>query len=155
MACEDRLQMGEVVSTIPTSKRHFFELFFCSKQWPQKVSHFTICCLHHGDGEKASLFTSFILAASSFGFLFSSDARFRTKTTKVRRGRIFINYDEFIEAVLTRWPKAIVQFEDFQMKWAFKTLKRYRERFCMFNDDVQVTAGVVLAGLLGTVREQG
>ncbi|KAB1669289.1 hypothetical protein ES319_1Z057800v1 [Gossypium barbadense] len=40
------------------------------------VSHFTICCLHHGDGEKASLFTSFILPASSFGFLFSSDARF-------------------------------------------------------------------------------
>ncbi|KAG4154725.1 hypothetical protein ERO13_D03G060501v2 [Gossypium hirsutum] len=38
------------------------------------VSHFTICCLHHGDGEKASLFTSFILPASSFGFLFSSDA---------------------------------------------------------------------------------
>nr|KJB30757.1 hypothetical protein B456_005G158700 [Gossypium raimondii] len=63
--------------------------------------------------------------------------------------------DEFIEAVLTRWPKAIVQFEDFQMKWAFKTLKCYRERFCMFNDDVQVTAGVALAGLLGTVREQG
>ncbi|KAG8477412.1 hypothetical protein CXB51_030453 [Gossypium anomalum] len=63
--------------------------------------------------------------------------------------------DEFIEAVLTRWPKAIVQFEDFQMKWAFETLKRYRERFCMFNDDVQGTAGVALAGLLGTVRAQG
>ncbi|TYI56908.1 hypothetical protein E1A91_D11G245200v1 [Gossypium mustelinum] len=80
--------------------------------------------------------------------------------------------DEFIEAVLTSWPKAIVQFEDFQMKWAFETLKRYLERFCMFNDDVQVstwprkllllwigldsrTAGVALAGLLGTVRAQG
>lgn len=30
------------------------------------------------------------------------------------------------------------QFEDFQMKWAFETLQRYRNRFCMFNDDVQV-----------------
>ncbi|KAK2971837.1 hypothetical protein RJ640_001001 [Escallonia rubra] len=63
--------------------------------------------------------------------------------------------DEFMEAVYTRWPKAIVQFEDFQMKWAFETLQRYRKRFCMFNDDIQGTAGVALAGLLGTVRAQG
>ncbi|KAL5058472.1 hypothetical protein RYX36_030076 [Vicia faba] len=62
--------------------------------------------------------------------------------------------DEFMEAVHARWPKAIVQFEDFQMKWAFETLKRYRQRFCMFNDDIQGTAGVALAGLLGTVRAQ-
>ncbi|GMP61575.1 hypothetical protein CsSME_00023983 [Camellia sinensis var. sinensis] len=63
--------------------------------------------------------------------------------------------DEFMEAVHARWPKAIVQFEDFQMKWAFETLQRYRKRFCMFNDDIQGTAGVALAGLLGTVRAQG
>ncbi|CAN6317932.1 unnamed protein product [Urochloa humidicola] len=63
--------------------------------------------------------------------------------------------DEFMEAVLARWPKAVVQFEDFQMKWAFETLQRYRNRFCMFNDDVQGTAGVALAGLLGAVRAQG
>ncbi|KAF4386746.1 hypothetical protein F8388_006701 [Cannabis sativa] len=63
--------------------------------------------------------------------------------------------DEFMEAVFTRWPKAIVQFEDFQMKWAFETLHRYRKKFCMFNDDIQGTAGVALAGLLGTVRAQG
>ncbi|XP_062090277.1 NAD-dependent malic enzyme 59 kDa isoform, mitochondrial [Humulus lupulus] len=63
--------------------------------------------------------------------------------------------DEFMEAVFTRWPKAIVQFEDFQMKWAFETLQRYRKKFCMFNDDIQGTAGVALAGLLGTVRAQG
>ncbi|XP_051189666.1 NAD-dependent malic enzyme 59 kDa isoform, mitochondrial [Lolium perenne] len=63
--------------------------------------------------------------------------------------------DEFMEAVHARWPKAIVQFEDFQMKWAFETLQRYRNRFCMFNDDVQGTAGVALAGLLGAVRAQG
>ncbi|KAK1394122.1 Malic enzyme [Heracleum sosnowskyi] len=63
--------------------------------------------------------------------------------------------DEFMEAVHARWPKAIVQFEDFQMKWAFETLHRYRNKFCMFNDDIQGTAGVALAGLLGTVRAQG
>lgn len=63
--------------------------------------------------------------------------------------------DEFMEAVYTRWPKVIVQFEDFQTKWAFPLLQRYRHQYRMFNDDVQGTAGVALAGLLGAVRAQG
>jgi len=63
--------------------------------------------------------------------------------------------DEFMEAVFTRWPHVIVQFEDFQSKWAFKLLQRYRHTYRMFNDDVQGTAGVAIAGLLGAVRAQG
>ncbi|KAL8141437.1 LOW QUALITY PROTEIN: hypothetical protein V2J09_007458 [Rumex salicifolius] len=63
--------------------------------------------------------------------------------------------DEFMEAVFTRWPHVIVQFEDFQSKWAFKLLQRYRHSYRMFNDDVQGTAGVAIAGLLGAVRAQG
>ncbi|KAJ4785378.1 Malic enzyme [Rhynchospora pubera] len=63
--------------------------------------------------------------------------------------------DEFMEAVFTRWPNVIVQFEDFQTKWAFPLLQRYRNTYRMFNDDVQGTAGVAIAGLLGAVRAQG
>ncbi|KAJ0967093.1 hypothetical protein J5N97_024010 [Dioscorea zingiberensis] len=63
--------------------------------------------------------------------------------------------DEFMEAAHARWPKAVIQFEDFQMKWAFETLQRYRKRFCTFNDDIQGTAGVALAGLFGALRAQG
>lgn len=63
--------------------------------------------------------------------------------------------DEFMEAVFTRWPHVIVQFEDFQSKWALKLLQRYRNNYRMFNDDVQGTAGVAIAGLLGAVRAQG
>ncbi|KAJ7564625.1 hypothetical protein O6H91_02G026700 [Diphasiastrum complanatum] len=63
--------------------------------------------------------------------------------------------DEFMEAVFLRWPDVIVQFEDFQTKWAFKLLQRYRNDYRMFNDDVQGTAGVALAGLFGAVRAQG
>ncbi|XP_042505148.1 NAD-dependent malic enzyme 62 kDa isoform, mitochondrial-like isoform X3 [Macadamia integrifolia] len=63
--------------------------------------------------------------------------------------------DEFMEAVFTRWPHVIVQFEDFQSKWAFMLLQRYRNTYRMFNDDVQGTAGVAVAGLLGAVRAQG
>ncbi|URE18725.1 malic enzyme [Musa troglodytarum] len=47
------------------------------------------------------------------------------------------------------------RFEDFQSKWAFKLLQRYRSTYRMFNDDVQGTAGVAIAGLLGAVRAQG
>lgn len=36
------------------------------------------------------------------------------------------------------------QFEDFQMKWAFETLHRYRKKFCMFNDDIQVNKSCTL-----------
>ncbi|XP_057532446.1 NAD-dependent malic enzyme 65 kDa isoform, mitochondrial-like [Amaranthus tricolor] len=63
--------------------------------------------------------------------------------------------DEFMEAVFTRWPHVIVQFEDFQSRWAFTLLQRYRHKYRMFNDDVQGTAGVAIAGLLGAVRAQG
>lgn len=63
--------------------------------------------------------------------------------------------DEFMEAVFARWPNVIVQFEDFQSKWAFRLLQRYRKTYRMFNDDVQGTAGVAIAGLLGAVRAQG
>ncbi|KAF5801237.1 putative malate dehydrogenase (decarboxylating) [Helianthus annuus] len=47
--------------------------------------------------------------------------------------------DELMEALHARWPKAIIQFEDFQFKWAFETLQRYRKKYCMFNDDIQVS----------------
>ncbi|KAI8026847.1 hypothetical protein LOK49_LG02G01044 [Camellia lanceoleosa] len=56
--------------------------------------------------------------------------------------------DEFMEAIHTRWPKAIVQFEDFQIKWAFERLQRYQKRFCMFNDDMELLlVGAESAGL--------
>lgn len=83
--------------------------------------------------------------------------------------------DELMEAIHTRWPKAIVQvyviekyclfilhrfvlsinlrgfafqFEDFQMKWAFETLQRYRKKFCTFNDDIQVITRCISFDLL-------
>ncbi|CAO2835210.1 unnamed protein product [Amaranthus hypochondriacus] len=63
--------------------------------------------------------------------------------------------DEFMEAVFTRWPNVIVQFEDIQNKWALTLLQRYRHKYRTFNVDVQGTSGVAIAGLLGAVRAQG
>jgi len=63
--------------------------------------------------------------------------------------------DEFMEAIALRWPKALIQFEDFQTKHAIKLLQRYKRNFLMFNDDIQGTAATVLAGLYGAMRLQG
>ena len=63
--------------------------------------------------------------------------------------------EEFVTAVLARFPQALIQFEDFATDNAFHFLANYRERICMFNDDIQGTAGVTLAALYAAMRLTG
>ena len=63
--------------------------------------------------------------------------------------------EEFIAAVQAEFPKCCVQFEDWATPDAIRLLARYRDRICCFNDDMQGTAAVALAGTLAALRITG
>jgi malate dehydrogenase (oxaloacetate-decarboxylating) len=63
--------------------------------------------------------------------------------------------DRFVDAVERRWPKSIIQWEDFAKDVAFKVLERYKATVPSFNDDIQGTGAVTLAGLIAACKLKG
>ncbi len=60
--------------------------------------------------------------------------------------------EEFVLAVQNVFPRAIIQFEDFANRNAYRLLEAYRDRVCCFNDDIQGTAAVALAGIYAAIK---
>ena len=68
---------------------------------------------------------------------------------------LFSFVDEFMEAVQEVFPKCCVHFEDWTGVDAMHLLKRYRDKYCIYNDDVQGTAGITLAGMINATKLKG
>jgi len=60
-----------------------------------------------------------------------------------------------VQAVFDRWPNVVVQFEDFETPKALPILTAYRDKYRCFNDDIQGTGSVTLAGILAAARNAG
>ena len=72
------------------------------------------------------------------------------------RGEDYLAFvDEFVAAVQQLYPKCCIQWEDFANINAVPILARYRDKTCTFNDDIQGTAGIALAGILAASRLTG
>jgi malate dehydrogenase (oxaloacetate-decarboxylating) len=72
------------------------------------------------------------------------------------RGAAYFDFlDKFVEAVKGRYPRAVIQWEDLAKDSAFAVLERYRKVLPSFNDDIQGTGAVALAGLINACQLRG
>src|ERR1700719_2131506 len=77
------------------------------------------------------------------------------RKTRPSTDELFSFVDEFVEAVQEVFPKCCIHFEDWTGTDAVHLLQRYRDKYCVYNDDVQGTAGITLAGMINATKLKG
>jgi malate dehydrogenase (oxaloacetate-decarboxylating)(NADP+) len=77
------------------------------------------------------------------------------RRNRVRGAEYMAFIDEFVSAVQALYPSCCIQWEDFANPNAAPILEQYRDKVCTFNDDIQGTAAVALAGIYGALRLSG
>jgi malate dehydrogenase (oxaloacetate-decarboxylating)(NADP+) len=77
------------------------------------------------------------------------------RKTRPPTAELYSFVDEFMEAVPEVFPKCCVHFEDWTGVDAVHLLERYRNKYCVYNDDVQGTAGIILAGMINAAKLKG
>jgi malate dehydrogenase (oxaloacetate-decarboxylating)(NADP+) len=77
------------------------------------------------------------------------------RTPRPPTDELYSFVDEFVQAVQEVFPKCCIHFEDWTGKDAVHLLQRYRDKYCVYNDDVQGTAGITLAGMINATKIKG
>jgi malate dehydrogenase (oxaloacetate-decarboxylating)(NADP+) len=77
------------------------------------------------------------------------------RKTRPSTEELYSFVDEFVQAVQEVFPKCCIHFEDWTGVDAVHLLQRYRGKYCVYNDDVQGTAGIVLAGMINAAKIKG
>src|SRR5579862_3982030 len=77
------------------------------------------------------------------------------RKTRPSTDELYSFVDEFVQAVQALYPKCCIHFEDWTGVDAVHLLERYRNRYCVYNDDVQGTAGIVVAGMINAAKIKG
>jgi malate dehydrogenase (oxaloacetate-decarboxylating)(NADP+) len=77
------------------------------------------------------------------------------RQNRVRGEEYMAFIDEFVSAVEGLYPKSCIQWEDFANINAVPILTNYRDKICTYNDDIQETAAVALAGIFAALRMTG
>ncbi|EEF58912.1 NAD-dependent malic enzyme [Pedosphaera parvula] len=77
------------------------------------------------------------------------------RRTRPPTAELYSFVDEFVDAVQEVFPKCCIHFEDWTGTDAVHLLQRYRDRYCVYNDDVQGTAGITLAGMINACKIKG
>jgi malate dehydrogenase (oxaloacetate-decarboxylating)(NADP+) len=77
------------------------------------------------------------------------------RKTRPSADELFSFVDEFVAAVQEVFPKCCIHFEDWTGTDAVHLLQRYRDKYCVYNDDVQGTAGITLAGMINATKLKG
>lgn len=68
--------------------------------------------------------------------------------------KIFYQHlDNLLKSLTKNFPQILIHFEDFQTKYALEMLERYQNEYLCFNDDIQGTGAVVLAGLINAIKK--
>ncbi len=116
-----------------------------------KISLYTACA-----GVNPALMLPVTLDVGTDNATLRNDPTYIGSRSPRLKGQDYADFiEEFVTALLGRWPDCLLHWEDFAGRNAAPLLQRYRDRLPSFNDDIQGTAGIATAAILSALKAKG